>query len=99
MTIESITGRTQTPLTLKTPPKAEIDSGKTTSTNSAEKNDSISITAMAQGITKAFVSSSSGAIVDVNRVIAVKNAIADGNYQINAAKIAQKMIQYEKLMP
>ena len=99
MTIESITGRTHTPLTIKTSQKAEIDSGKKASVNSTEKNDSISMTAMAQGITKAFVSSSSGAIVDVNRVIAVKNALADGSYQINAAKIAQKMIQYEKLMP
>ena len=58
MTIESITGRTHTPLTIKTTQKAEIDSmGKNTSIKSAEKNDSIAITAMAQGIKKAFESS------------------------------------------
>jgi negative regulator of flagellin synthesis FlgM len=98
MTIESIKGRAHTPLTIKTTPKAEIDSGKKTAIKSAERNDSIAITAMAQGIKKAFEPSSSAA-VDVDRVAAVKQALADGSYQINAEKIAGKMIQYEKLMP
>jgi len=98
MTIESITGRTHTPPTIKTTPKAEIDSGKKASINSAESNDSIAITAMAQGIKKAF-ESSPVTIVDVDRVAAVKKALADGSYQINAERIAEKMIQYEKLMP
>jgi negative regulator of flagellin synthesis FlgM len=99
MTIESITGRTHTPLTIKTTQKAEIDSGKKASINSTESNDSIAITAMAQGIKKAVESSSSVTIVDVDRVAAVKKAIADGSYQINAERIAEKMIHYEKLMP
>jgi negative regulator of flagellin synthesis FlgM len=99
MTIESITGRTHAPLTIKTAPKAEIDSGKKASVKSAERNDSIAITDMAQGIKKAVESFSSVTIVDVDRVAAVKKALADGSYQINAEKIAEKMIQYEKLMP
>jgi len=100
MTIESITGRAHTLPTIKTTPKAEIDSGKKASVKSAERNDSIVITAMAQGIKKAFESSSSSvAVVDVDRVAAVKKALADGSYQINAERIAEKMIQYEKLMP
>jgi negative regulator of flagellin synthesis FlgM len=98
MTIESITGRTHTSLTIKTTQKAEIDSGKKASIKSAERNDSIAITAMAQGIKKAF-ESSSATIIDVDRVAAVKKALADGSYQINAERIAEKMIQYEKLMP
>ena len=70
MTIESITGRTHTPLTIKTTQKAEIDSGKNTAIKSAERDDSIAITAMAQGIKKAFEASSSVAVVDVDRVAA-----------------------------
>jgi negative regulator of flagellin synthesis FlgM len=97
MTIESITGRAYTPPTIKTTPKAEIDSGKKASVKSAGSNDSIEITATAQGIKKAFESSSS--IVDADRVAAVKKALADGSYQINAERIAEKMIQYEKSMP
>ncbi len=99
MTIDSITGRTHLPLTIKAPQKTGIDSEKNVSVKSAEKNDSIAITAMAQGIKKAFESSSSATIVDVERVAAVKKALADGSYQINAERIAEKMIQYEKLMP
>ena len=99
MIIESITGRTHTPLTIKTTQKAEIDSGKNASINSAEKNDSIAITAMAQEIKKAFESSPSVTIVDADRVAVVKKALADGSYQINAERIAEKMIQYEKSMP
>jgi negative regulator of flagellin synthesis FlgM len=99
MTIESITGRTHTPLAIKTTQKAEVDNEKKAPLKSAESNDSIAITAMARGIKKAFESSSSITIVDVDRVAAVKKALADGNYQINAERIAEKMIQYEKLMP
>ena len=99
MTIESLTGRTHTPLTIKTTQKDEIDSGKKASVKSVERNDSIEITAMAQGIKKALESSSSVTIVDADRVAAVKKALADGSYQINAERIAEKMIQYEKLMP
>ncbi len=54
---------------------------------------------MAQEIKKAFELSSSVSIIDVDRVAAVKKALADGSYQVNAEKIAEKMIQYEKLMP
>lgn len=99
MSIESITGRAHTSLTIKTNQKAEIDSGKKAAIKNAERNDSIAITAMAQGIKKAFESSSSVAVVDADRVAAVKQALADGSYQINAERIAEKMIQYEKLLP
>ena len=98
MTIESITGRAHPQFPVKTAPKAEIDSGKNASVKSAEKNDSVAITAMAQGIKKAFESSPSITIVDADRVTAVKKALADGSYQINAERIAKKMIQYEKSM-
>jgi negative regulator of flagellin synthesis FlgM len=98
MAIESINGRTRALLATKAVPKTEIDSGNK-ATKQAEKNDSVAITGMAQGIKKAFESSSSGAIVDVERVAAVKQALAEGSYQINAERIAEKMMQYDKLMP
>jgi len=98
MTIESITVRTQTPPTLKTSPKAESDGGKEAAVNNAGKKDSIVITAIAQGIKKSF-ESSSVTVVDAGRVASVKKALADGSYQVNAEKIAEKMLRYEKLMP
>ena len=98
MTIESITSRAQTPLTLKTPKKTDTSIG-ITSIPSVEKNDSVAITTVAQDIKLAVASSSSGSNIDINKVTAVKNALANGSYQINAESIAKKMIQYESLMP
>lgn len=98
MTIQSITGRTFTPTPIKTPTKAEVDGEKKPSVNGVERDDSVAITAMAQDLKKAL-ESSSVALVDVDRVASVKKALADGSYQINAERIAEKMIQFEKLMP
>lgn len=98
MAIESITGRTRVPIATKAVPKTEMDGGNKTA-KQAEKSDSIAITGIAQGIKKAFESSSSGAIVDADRVASVKKAIAEGSYQVNAERIADKMMQYEKLAP
>ena len=95
MAIESITGRTRVPLATKAVTKTEIDSGNKAA-KQAEKGDSIAITGLPQGLKKAFESSSTGAIVDVERVASVKKALAEGSYQVNAERIAEKMIQYEK---
>ncbi len=98
MTIESITSRVQTPLALKTPTKTDTSIG-ITKIPSVEKNDSVAITTIAQDIKQAVTSSSSGSNIDMNKVTALKNALANGSYQINAESIAKKMIQYESLMP
>jgi|GEM_PF-346133 len=99
MTIELITGRINAASTIKTPPKADIDSGKEAPVKSAGTDDSVTITAMAQGLQKVLESASSATNVDVGRVAAVKKALADGSYPINAGSVAEKMLQYEKLMP
>jgi negative regulator of flagellin synthesis FlgM len=97
MAIESITGRAGVPLAAKAVQKTEIESGNKAA-KQAERSDSVALTGMAQGIKRAFESSSAGAIVDVGRVAAVKKALAEGSYQIDAESIAEKMIQYEKSM-
>lgn len=99
MTIGSITSAGSPAITTKITQKVETDSEKKGMLKSTEKNDSIVITDMAQKMKKASESSSSDNVVDVNKVAAIKKALADGKYQINAEKIAEKMIQHEKLMP
>lgn len=99
MTIHSVTGKNHNSLTtLKSVAKAETDGAKETAASSVEKTDSVAITAIAKEIHKAFESSSAASAVDLERVAAVKKALADGSYSINAEKIAEKMIQFEKLM-
>jgi negative regulator of flagellin synthesis FlgM len=97
MAIESIKGGATNPSSIKTVQKAEVEGQKQATTKRIEKDDSIEITAVAQEIKKAF-ESSSGSAVDINRVNAVKKALAEGSYSINAERIAKKMIQFEKLM-
>ncbi|MFA6052208.1 MAG: flagellar biosynthesis anti-sigma factor FlgM [Methylobacter sp.] len=94
MTINSITGRTPNLTAAKTAQKTELEGEKKVAAKGTEKTDSVAITTTTQEIKKAFGSSS----VDTDRVNAVKKALADGSYSINAEKIAGKMIQFEKLM-
>ncbi|MGZ5600002.1 MAG: flagellar biosynthesis anti-sigma factor FlgM [Methylobacter sp.] len=98
MAIE-ITGRTNSPTPIKTPPKAEVADGeKKIAVTNTEKTDSVALTSTTQEIKKALGSSSASS-VDINRVNSVKKALADGSYSINAEKISKKLIQLEKLMP
>lgn len=99
MTINSITGKSNTPLTVKTATKADADNVKEAATGTTEKNDSVAITAIAKEIHRAFETSSASSAIDFDRVAAVKKALADGSYIVNAEKVAEKMIQFEKLMP
>ncbi|MCL7419390.1 MAG: flagellar biosynthesis anti-sigma factor FlgM [Methylobacter sp.] len=97
MAIESITGRAHPPSSPKTASKTEAGAPKQASAQAPGKVDSIAITAATQEIKKAFASSTSA--VDMERVAAVKKALADGSYSIDAEKIAEKLIQFEKLLP
>jgi negative regulator of flagellin synthesis FlgM len=96
MAIE-ITGRLNSPTPIKTPPKAGVDGEKKVATTNVEKNDSIALTATTQEIKKAFGSSPASS-VDIDRINAIKKALDEGSFQINAEKVAKKMIQFEKLM-
>lgn len=98
MGIESITGRARPPVTNGSSPVIEVDSGSKVAPKSTEKTDSVAITATAQELKKAFETTSSETVVDMDRVAAVKKALDDGSYRIDAEKIAGKMIQHEKLM-
>jgi negative regulator of flagellin synthesis FlgM len=96
MAIE-ITGRTNSPTPIKTPPKNGVDGEKKVAVATTEKDDSVALTTTTQEIKKAF-GSSSASPVDIDRVNSVKKALADGTYSVNAEKVAKKMIQFEKLM-
>lgn len=99
MAIENITGRMRVPInTASTGQKADTESADKASTKHVGQTDSIAITAVAQNIKKTLESSSSATLIDIDRVNAVKQALADGSYQINAEKIAEKMIQHEQFM-
>jgi len=97
MTIE-ITGKTNGPTPFKPTPKAGVDGEKKVAVTHTVKDDSVALTSTAQEIKKT-VGSSSASPVDIDRVNAVKKALADGTYSINAEQVAKKLIQFEQLMP
>ena len=100
MTINSITpGKTQNPASIKVTPKTDRDGTLETATAKSEKNDSVEITAIAKEIHKSFETASTASVVNLDRVAAVKKALADGSYSINAERVAEKMIQFEKHFP
>jgi len=96
MAIE-ITGRSNSPTPIKTTPKAGVESEKKVAVSTPENSDVVALTTT-QEIKKAF-GPSSASPVDIDRVNSIKKALADGSYQINAEKVAKKMIEFEKLMP
>ena len=91
MSIE-ITGRTNSPAFIKTPPKTEVDGEKKAVVANTVKSDSIALTNATQEIKKAFGSSSP---VDSGRVDSIKKALADGSYSIDAKQVAKKLVQFE----
>ncbi|MDO9161291.1 MAG: flagellar biosynthesis anti-sigma factor FlgM [Methylococcaceae bacterium] len=99
MAIDSITGRVNNLTTLKTAPKVELDATKKPTVNNTEKTDSVALTTATQEIKKTFEASSAQTPVDSDKVAAIKKALADGTYKINAEQIAKKIIQFEGLKP
>lgn len=99
MAIEGITGKARTtPVASNASQKAGVEDTNTAPAKQAGKADSVALTDTAQALKKTLESSSSATLIDMERVAAVKNSIADGSYKINAESIAEKMIQHEKLL-
>lgn len=97
MAIENITNRPQNTTVAKPPtgnnPNGDISNGRQ---NGA---DSVEITTVARELKNALTSMSSTPVIDTKRVEAVRTALANGNYRIDAETIAEKMIQMERSLP
>jgi len=95
MAIQSLTSKANNVVLPSKPTQSE----KVTNTNSQaneKAKDSVDITAVAKEITKAFETSKSTPVINEERVNAVKKALDEGTYPINAEKIAAKMVQMER---
>ncbi len=90
MTIQSITGNTNNVvLQSKSTANAKVkDVGEQT-------KDSIDITDVAKKISSALNSTKTASVINEERVSAIKNALEQGTYSINAEQVANKMIQME----
>ncbi len=93
MTIDSITSKI--PITARTAPKS-FATPKTAS--KASESDRID-TKTADKIKSALASSSATPTVNSERIANIRQAISDGTYQVNAHRIAGKILQFEKNLP
>ena len=97
MTIHSLTGKTNNFPSLSKPTQSTKVNNPATQPSKAEgKNDQVDITTVADKITKALESSKTIPAIDEKRVNAVKKALEEGTYPIDAQEIARKMMQMER---
>ncbi len=79
------------------------DGDKAVATNKAESaavasNDQVELTSAAKKLDEVVAGLASEPVVDRQKVEAVKQALADGKYQIDSANIAQKLIEIDDLL-
>ncbi|BBL60085.1 flagellar biosynthesis anti-sigma factor FlgM [Methylomonas koyamae] len=98
MAIESITGK---PVTTSVPAKPGVKDAAEPKqrTESGVVTDTVEITATAQDIKTASAAGAATPVVNEDRVAAIKAAIQAGSYQVNAERVAEKMLQFDKQLP
>ena len=61
-------------------------------------NDQVELTAAAQRLDDVVASLANEPVVDRQKVEAVKQALAEGQYQVNSTIVAQKLIEIDELL-
>lgn len=79
----------------KTAAAGQATAGAVAGTAPAAATDTVSLTGDAQRMQQLSDAASDGPQVDSARVAAVKGAIANGSYQVNAASVAAKLSRFE----
>ncbi len=78
-------------------PQGTADATGTGASGAAASNDHVNLTESARALQEASRADAATAI-DSPRVEKVRQAIADGSYQINPARIAERMLQMDAQM-
>ncbi len=93
MAINTINGKAGVTLP-STPTIKKEKAGNSQSITTEGAKDSVDITAITQKIKNAFESSTP--VINEEKIAAVKNALKEGNYQIDAESIANKILQIDR---
>jgi len=95
MVINSITGKAGISLSATPSAKKDISSNnQNIYTDSAQ--DKVDITAVTKKIKNALESAPSTPVINEEKIVAVKEALREGNYQIDADSIAKKILQVDR---
>lgn len=95
MAIESVAGKTvTTPLPAKSAVKGSAELKEKPANEVAA--DTVEITTAAQDIKSASAASAAAPVVNDDRVAKIKAAVEAGTYQVNAERVAEKMLDFER---
>ncbi len=93
MAINSINGKSNNSVQ---PALTKTDKQEKPQASSIEASgDTLDIAQITQDIKKALESSATTPVIDNQKVDAVKQALQNGSYQIDADRIAQKLMQFD----
>lgn len=93
MAINPINGKVHNgPISPPSPAKTGQTGNK--DTNTVPKQ--VDVAAVTEEIRQALESTSSNSVVDYDKVAQVKQALLNGDYQINADSIAEKMLEFDR---
>ncbi len=96
MAINSVTNKTGVSLNITPNDKKKTIPNKNQTLYTSNVQDKIDITAVTQKIKSALASAPSTPVINEEKIIAVKEALKEGNYQINANSIAEKILQFDR---
>jgi negative regulator of flagellin synthesis FlgM len=75
--------------------KSQGDSAATAAATSAPAADHVTLTNSARTLQKAEEAVAKAPVVNAAKVASVKQAVQSGTYQIDAARVADKLLQFE----
>ncbi|WP_031433597.1 flagellar biosynthesis anti-sigma factor FlgM [Methylomarinum vadi] len=96
MAINPVTGKVNNG---GTPPIATGKKQQMENTGKIDSNPTppqVDVTAITENIKQAFESANSTSVVNLDKVKEVKEALRNGQYQINAESIAEKMLELDR---
>jgi negative regulator of flagellin synthesis FlgM len=71
------------------------DTGTAAPSSSSQTGDQVTLTTSARSLQKLSDAVTQAPVVDSAKVSAIKQALANGSYQVDAGRVADKMIQFE----
>lgn len=78
--------------------KPEEQPAASQETGKSSTNDTVSLSDSAVNLGKLDNTAVSAPVVDTQRVEQVKQAISDGSYEVDPAKVADKLMQFESIL-
>jgi negative regulator of flagellin synthesis FlgM len=75
--------------------KSQTDAAAAPASSTAQTGDQVTLTASARSLQKLSDAIAQTPVVNSAKVSSIKQALANGTYQVDSARVADKMIQFE----